>query len=107
MEIRRCEKGHFYDAEANSVCPQCEAETKTSDSNISVSEKDTMPKRYRNIEDDFPPSLYCDSPNSDSNISASEKDTMRNILDAGVYYGSPNSKRISKINMRKKKKKII
>jgi hypothetical protein len=26
MEIRRCEKGHFYDAEANSTCPQCAAE---------------------------------------------------------------------------------
>ena len=26
MEIRRCEKGHFYDAEANSSCPQCAAE---------------------------------------------------------------------------------
>ena len=26
MEIVRCEKGHFYDAEANSSCPQCAAE---------------------------------------------------------------------------------
>lgn len=26
MEIRRCENGHFYDAEANSTCPQCAAE---------------------------------------------------------------------------------
>lgn len=26
MEVRRCEKGHFYDAEANSTCPQCAAE---------------------------------------------------------------------------------
>jgi len=26
MEIKRCEKGHFYDAEANSTCPQCAAE---------------------------------------------------------------------------------
>lgn len=27
MEIRRCKKnGHFYDAQANSVCPQCVAE---------------------------------------------------------------------------------
>ncbi len=26
MEIVRCEKGHFYDAEANSTCPQCSAE---------------------------------------------------------------------------------
>lgn len=27
MEVRRCEKGHFYDAEANSSCPQCAAES--------------------------------------------------------------------------------
>ncbi len=26
MEVKRCEKGHFYDAEANSSCPQCAAE---------------------------------------------------------------------------------
>lgn len=26
MEIKRCIKGHFYDAEANSFCPQCAAE---------------------------------------------------------------------------------
>lgn len=26
MEIKRCEKGHFYDAEANDFCPQCAAE---------------------------------------------------------------------------------
>lgn len=26
MEIVRCEKGHFYDAEANTTCPQCAAE---------------------------------------------------------------------------------
>lgn len=26
MEIKRCENGHFYDAEANSTCPQCAAE---------------------------------------------------------------------------------
>jgi len=26
MEIVRCEKGHFYDAEQNSSCPQCAAE---------------------------------------------------------------------------------
>ena len=26
MEIKRCEKGHFYDAEANATCPQCAAE---------------------------------------------------------------------------------
>lgn len=26
MEIKRCSKGHFYDAEANSFCPQCAAE---------------------------------------------------------------------------------
>lgn len=26
MEIRRCDKGHFYDAEANAFCPQCAAE---------------------------------------------------------------------------------
>lgn len=26
MEIKRCEKGHFYDAEANAFCPQCAAE---------------------------------------------------------------------------------
>lgn len=26
MEIVRCEKGHFYDAELNSSCPQCAAE---------------------------------------------------------------------------------
>ncbi len=26
MEIVRCEKGHFYDAEANTACPQCAAE---------------------------------------------------------------------------------
>ena len=26
MEIKRCEKGHFYDAEANASCPQCAAE---------------------------------------------------------------------------------
>lgn len=26
MEIKRCEKGHFYDAQANSSCPQCAAE---------------------------------------------------------------------------------
>lgn len=26
MEIKRCEKGHFYDAEANSTCPWCAAE---------------------------------------------------------------------------------
>lgn len=53
---------------------------------------------------------------SDRNTSASEKDTIserniwRNLRDndaAVTYYGSPNSKRISKINMKKKKKKII
>lgn len=27
MEIVRCEKGHFYDADLNSTCPQCSAET--------------------------------------------------------------------------------
>lgn len=26
MEIKRCAKGHFYDAEANAFCPQCAAE---------------------------------------------------------------------------------
>jgi len=26
MEIKRCKKGHFYDAEANAFCPQCAAE---------------------------------------------------------------------------------
>lgn len=26
MEIKRCDKGHFYDAEANDFCPQCAAE---------------------------------------------------------------------------------
>lgn len=26
MEVKRCEKGHFYDAEASSFCPQCAAE---------------------------------------------------------------------------------
>ncbi len=26
MEIKRCERGHFYDAQANSACPQCAAE---------------------------------------------------------------------------------
>ncbi|MBQ8923242.1 MAG: hypothetical protein IJ053_00465, partial [Lachnospiraceae bacterium] len=26
MEIVRCDKGHFYDAEANTTCPQCAAE---------------------------------------------------------------------------------
>lgn len=26
MEIKRCENGHFYDAEANATCPQCAAE---------------------------------------------------------------------------------
>jgi len=29
MEIVRCEKGHFYDAEVNSSCPQCAAEAQT------------------------------------------------------------------------------
>lgn len=29
MEIKRCDKGHFYDAEIYSTCPQCEAESKT------------------------------------------------------------------------------
>lgn len=29
MEVRRCEKGHFYDAEANSSCPQCAAESES------------------------------------------------------------------------------
>ena len=26
MEIVRCEKGHFYDAERSSTCPQCAME---------------------------------------------------------------------------------
>ncbi len=26
MEVKRCDRGHFYDAEANSSCPQCAAE---------------------------------------------------------------------------------
>lgn len=26
MEIRRCDKGHFFDAEANATCPQCAVE---------------------------------------------------------------------------------
>lgn len=29
MEIIRCEKGHFYDADANTACPQCAAEGQT------------------------------------------------------------------------------
>lgn len=57
-------------------------ETETSDSNTSTSEKDTIPERniWRNLWD------------NDADL---------------TYYGSPNSKRISKINMRKKKKKLI
>lgn len=31
MEIKRCEKGHFYDAEANATCPQCAAEMEGGD----------------------------------------------------------------------------
>ena len=26
MEIKRCERGHLYDAEINSTCPQCQEE---------------------------------------------------------------------------------
>lgn len=35
MEIIRCEKGHFYDAELNSSCPQCAAEAAARNQNSS------------------------------------------------------------------------
>lgn len=32
MNIRRCEKGHFYDADVHSTCPSCAAGIHPSDS---------------------------------------------------------------------------
>ena len=36
MEIKRCKNGHFYDAEANSTCPQCAAESEIAGGGVSV-----------------------------------------------------------------------
>jgi len=35
MEIVRCEKGHFYDADLNSSCPQCAAESQSQAGGVS------------------------------------------------------------------------
>lgn len=51
MRIEKCEKGHYYDADANAVCPQCAAEaggdrsfSSTGDSNRGAGDKgDTLP----------------------------------------------------------------
>lgn len=50
MEVRRCENGHFYDAEANSSCPQCAAE-------MGMGAGDSMKTMFSPEFEDFGPTM--------------------------------------------------
>lgn len=50
MEIRRCEKGHFYDAEINGTCPQCEADKKRGIDNSGLEETQDVFEKYGTTE---------------------------------------------------------
>lgn len=72
MEIKRCDKGHFYDAEANSTCPQCAAEMGMGGF--------SMETTYGSGVEDYPPTEAADG--GFGNIGATEP-----VGDFGGGYG--------------------